>query len=127
MKIEVIVSVGELLDKISILKVKLKNIKDSKKLEEVEKELNALTVCAVEHSVYSEEFINRLEIINSELWDIEDHIRSLDKNNLVETIEFINTARSVYVTNDRRFDIKNEINEHYGSFIKEQKDYENYT
>ena len=127
MKIKVIVSVGELLDKISILRVKLKNIKNSKKLEEVEKELNALTSCAIEHSVYSEEFIDRLEIVNNELWDIEDHIRSLDKNNLVETIEFINTARSVYITNDKRFDIKNEINEHYGSFIKEQKDYESYT
>tara|TARA_R100000458_G_scaffold9704_2_gene7698 strand:+ start:5625 stop:6011 length:387 start_codon:yes stop_codon:yes gene_type:complete len=126
MKIEVIVSVGELLDKISILRVKLKNIKDANKLEEVKKELEVLTTRAISHSVYNEEFVSRLEKINGELWRIEDRIRILEKQQLFG-LEFVEVARSVYVTNDERFNIKNEINEHYGSFIREQKDYEDYT
>ena len=108
------------------LKIKNEKIKDTKKLANVnhelatlEKELSSLNLNG------HEEFLSKLITINSELWDIEDDIRVLEKGAQFDDV-FIKLARSVYITNDKRFEVKNAINDHYGSDIKEVKSYEEY-
>ena len=126
MKISCSVSIGELVDKISILKVKLKNITSAVKAYNVKKEYEELIV-ALNFLELDDvnEYINKLEKINQKLWDIEDNIRKKEKNKSFDD-DFIKLARSVYKTNDERFKIKNEINEKYNSTIREEKDYEDY-
>jgi hypothetical protein len=128
MKIKTAISVGELLDKISILKIKSKKITNKEKLLNISIELSELmSVCNEELSSYKNcnEMIDELEFINTELWEIEDEIRK-QENKKDFNEKFIALARSVYITNDKRFDIKNKINQECGSIIKEEKSYEQY-
>ena len=128
MKIETPISVGELLDKISILKIKSQKIKDTEKLANVNVELaELLGVCNKNLSGYknAKKMIKELKSINLELWDIEDEIRKEESKKKFGK-EFIALARSVYITNDKRFEVKNKINKECGSIIKEEKSYEQY-
>ncbi len=121
------ISLGELVDKISILMIKKKNISDSIKLEHVAKELEFLQKTLKEY--ISEDKINKfiedLVNINSKLWKIEDDIRECERNKLFDQT-FIDLARSVYFTNDQRAKIKNDINKNFGSELVEVKSYEEY-
>lgn len=126
MMVQVKVSLGELVDKLSILKIKKQKINDTQKLVHVENELKVLqeTLDNLQLegiSSYEEELFK----INSELWDIEDCIREKEKAKEFDS-DFIEIARSVYVTNDLRFDVKNRCNQHFGSSLQEVKSYEKY-
>jgi len=128
--IEINASVGELLDKISILKIKEQKINDEKKLLNITKELGLLSSIAekfIEKDKKSyKKFMDELFEINLQLWETEDSIRILEnKKNFND--EFIQLARNVYYSNDKRFEIKSKINKFYGSEIVEEKDYEDYS
>lgn len=125
MKIFTQISAGELLDKVSILKIKKEKISDEEKLVEVEKELAILLKICDEQLEDFASWADKIKETNEILWKIEDNIREKERGKSFDR-EFIELARSVYVTNDLRFKIKDEINSHYGSDIKEQKSYEKY-
>ena len=121
------VSVGELIDKLSILHVKQMKINNPEKLEYVNKEFELLYNFS---SVYlNNEEISKLyhELVetNSKLWDIEDMLRVIETEKTFD-LKFIELARNVYHTNDKRFRLKNEINERTSSEIREVKEYVNY-
>lgn len=118
MKILIPISVGELLDKISILQIKSKHT-DS---PYVTKELEYLTDVAQENGVYDESELNKLLEVNTKLWDIEDKLRELEKSGVFDD-DFIHNARMVYITNDERSRIKKEINQHTNSELVEVKLY----
>ncbi len=124
MKIDV--SIGEVVDKISILSIKLKKIKDREKLKNIRKEYGLLKDSLEEIGIKtgSEEF-KQLEEINLKLWDIEDKIRLKEANKEFDD-EFIQLARSVYFNNDKRSDLKRKINLKHGSELIEEKEYANY-
>ena len=121
------ISLGELVDKISILMIKKKNISDSIKLQHVNKELEFLQKTLKKY--ISEDKINKFLLalvnINSKLWDIEDDIRECERKRLFDQT-FIDLARSVYFTNDERAKVKNDINKTFGSELVEVKSYEEY-
>jgi len=121
------ISVGELMDKISILKIKKKNITDEKKLLFINEELQLLssTLNAVVQDNKINEFLDKLIEVNSKLWKIEDDIRLCERNKKFNQ-HFIDLAREVYITNDKRMDIKLAINNHFGSTIVEVKSYIKY-
>ena len=121
------ISLGELVDKISILKVKQKNIKNNNKLDQVNKELNYLQATLDNHVTKDEidVFLNSLIDINSRLWVIEDDIRECERKKQFDQ-KFIDLARSVYFTNDKRANIKLDINNKFGSDLVEVKSYEEY-
>jgi hypothetical protein len=123
MKIEV--SVGEIVDKLSILKIKTNNIKDSQKLENVTKEYNYLYDIVFSELKISEDDFFNLVSINEKLWDIEDKLRDKERDKSFDD-DFIQLARSVYFTNDKRAEIKKEINMKYGSLFVEEKSYQQY-
>jgi len=127
-KILVEVSVGELLDKISILEIKKDRIKDSKKLEFINDELNVLKE-QLNKNVKSDEKLKKLfhslKEINSKLWFIEDEKRMCEKNSDFSD-KFIKLSRDVHFLNDNRAKIKLEINNLTGSKIKEIKKYQSY-
>ena len=121
------ISLGELVDKISILIIKQKNITDETKLDHVKKELDFLQKTLMNY-VPQEEINNYLENlinINSKLWNIEDDIRECERKKLFDQT-FIDLARSVYFTNDERAKVKNDINKNFGSELVEVKSYEEY-
>ena len=121
------ISVGELMDKISILKIKKKNITDEKKLSFINKELHILLSTlneAVQDNIINE-FLDKLIEVNSKLWKIEDDIRLCESNKKFDQ-HFIDLARAVYITNDKRSDIKLAINNHFGSTLVEVKSYAKY-
>ena len=121
------ISLGELVDKISILIIKQKNITDETKLDHVKKELDFLQKTLMNY-VQQEEINNYLENlinINSKLWNIEDDIRECERKKLFDQ-SFIDLARSVYFTNDERAKVKNDINKNFGSELVEVKSYEEY-
>ena len=121
------ISLGELVDKISILIIKKKNITDETKLDHVKKELDFLQKTLMNY-VQQEEINNYLENlinINSKLWNIEDDIRECERKKLFDQT-FIDLARSVYFTNDERAKVKNDINKTFGSELVEVKSYEEY-
>lgn len=123
---EIPVSIGELLDKISILQIKQQKITDQDKLKHVSYELQLLTQRLKELKLEkTQAFIEDIQRVNTVLWDIEDQIRVKEKSGEFDH-EFISLARSVYKTNDERFIIKNKINEFYGSSVVEVKSYEKY-
>ena len=128
MIIDVPISLGELLDKISILHIKHKNINDDekKKLVEIELELleKKLGLSDLDKNLI-DKYIVRLTEINSKLWKIEDSLRDHERNKTFDK-EFIELARSVYFTNDERSKVKLEINTTFGSKIVEVKSYEKY-
>ena len=118
------VSTGEVADKISILVIKNDKIKDTTQLANVQKELSAL-VESFPAEILIDKLYTELSVINFQLWRIEDNIR--EKERLGEfDAEFIQLARDVYFTNDRRAFIKKEINIKYGSDIIEEKSYNPY-
>ena len=121
------VSLGELVDKISILHIKNKNIKDDEKLKLIREELKLLTITLDGHLKKNDiqEFLDALIKINSELWIIEDDIRDCERSKKFDE-KFISLARSVYITNDKRSEIKLDINKKFGSEIVEVKSYEEY-
>jgi len=127
MKIEV--SNGELLDKISILELKLLKIEDKEKLVNIQKEFETLNpLCQKLFEKYDGELqTHYLELarINGQLWDIEDWIRNCEREKRFDA-EFIQLARSVYVTNDRRSKVKKEINILTNSELVEEKSYKDY-
>lgn len=118
--ITVPVSVGEVLDKISILEIKSERIADYNKLTNVRKELAELQSAAQQHRF--PELEKELKSVNESLWDIEDRIRVKEK--LADfNDEFIELARAVYITNDKRAEIKRQINLIAGSALVEEKSY----
>ena len=127
-KILVEVSVGELLDKLSILEIKKEKIKDSEKLKYINDEYAVLKE-QLSKNVHSdntlEKLFNTLKEINSKLWVIEDDKRMCEKNSDFGE-KFIKLSRNVHFLNDNRAKIKLEINNHTGSKIKEIKEYTSY-
>ena len=127
-KILVEISVGELLDKISILKIKKEKIKDPEKLKFIDDEYKILQT-QLDNNVKSDkkldELFESLKKINSKLWIIEDEKRMCEKKSDFGQ-EFIKLSRNVHFLNDERAKIKFEINTHTGSKIKEIKEYTNY-
>ena len=127
-KILVEVSVGELLDKISILEIKKEKIKDSQKLNFINDEYNVLKEQFnknVKSDGKFEKLFQSLKEINAKLWVIEDDKRMCEKNSDFGE-KFIKLSRDVHFLNDDRANIKLEINNHTGSKIKEIKEYTNY-
>ena len=110
------ISVGELLDKITILQIKSQYSNNSYIL----KELQDLTEIAKEHQVYDEQDLQALKKVNEKLWVIEDEIRQLEKQQDFSST-FIELARQVYITNDQRALIKKQINERTNSTYSEVK------
>jgi Family of unknown function (DUF6165) len=126
--ITVPVSYGEVIDKITILEIKSERIGDPDKVKNVRHELQLLERTwaeATRRKADISEARARLKSVNEELWEIEDRIRVSEAKNAFGD-EFIELARSVYVTNDRRADIKKEINLALGSELVEEKSYEDY-
>jgi len=122
------VSLGELVDKLTILEIKLQKITDSKKLEHINKEYeqlsNELKELKLDKKFLTDKY-NKLFEVNNKLWQIEDEIR---KHEIEKKFDgsFVKLARDVYFTNDERFEIKNQINLFFGSELSEQKEYEKY-
>jgi hypothetical protein len=127
MKIEV--SNGELLDKISILELKLLKIEDKEKLVNVHKEFDTLNPLVQElfekYDSQLQHHYDELAKINGELWDIEDWIRDCEREKRFDK-EFVELARSVYITNDKRSEVKKLINIMTGSGLVEEKSYQDY-
>ncbi len=129
MSIQIDISVGELLDKITILQIKAERIADVSKLENIKKEL-----CILQGQWESSPYIDNnldnniasLKFVNERLWDIEDQIRVKESQQKFDE-EFVKLARSVYFTNDERAEIKREINNKTGSNLVEEKSYSDYT
>ena len=127
MLVNISVSLGELVDKISILMIKQKNIKETSKLENVNKELASLnnTLKKYINEQELDNYLNALLDINTKLWNIEDDIRKCERLKKFDET-FIDLARSVYFTNDERAKIKNDINRTFGSELVEVKSYDKY-
>ena len=127
MKIEI--SIGELIDKLSILEIKLTNIKDSKKSTNVYKELETLNPyfqdLLDEYGEDIKTFYLKISQINKMLWDIEDALREKEASEEFDE-EFVELARSVYITNDQRAAVKKEINLFTNSELVEEKSYKDY-
>ena len=121
------VSVGELIDKLSILHVKQLKISNEEKLEYVNKEFELLYNISSYYlnNQEIENLYHQLVEINKKLWDIEDKLRVIESENNFDST-FIELARKVYFTNDERFRLKNEINLNTSSEIREMKDYKKY-
>jgi predicted transposase YbfD/YdcC len=122
---EIEVSIGEIVDKLSILRIKKNNITDEDKLVNIDKEYDYLY-----HKVFQELKIDTSDfyemiMVNEILWGVEDSIREKERNKEFDQ-DFIEMARSVYVTNDRRAEIKKQINLKYGSLFVEEKSYKEY-
>jgi hypothetical protein len=125
--IQIPVSVGELIDKLSILYIKKNKISNQEKLVFIEEEFELLYNTS---SLYFEDskifqMYHSLVDINSKLWEIEDEIRNIESTKVFDS-KFIQLARQVYLINDERFSVKNMINELTDSKIREQKEYIKY-
>lgn len=122
------ISWGELLDKITILQIKLENLTSQDALNNVARELKQLQAIFFQscpETIQPKELELELKKINQQLWDIEDKIRDKEKHKSFDD-EFIQLARSVYITNDERSRIKRRINETFGSDLIEEKSYADY-
>jgi|SRR6056300_1653205 len=126
---QVEVSIGEFLDKISILELKLLNVKDESKLVNIKREFYYLNPFCTElletHGDELKSLYLKLSRINGDLWVIEDKLRELEAEKRFDD-EFIELARSVYFTNDRRAEVKKDINLMTGSDLVEEKSYKEY-
>ena len=128
MQLQVPVSVGEVLDKITILQIKLSHISDVNKRVNIQNELDALLPLMAGDGFTTDEMqglMAELKSVNEALWDIEDDIREKEAAKSFDA-EFIELARAVYVTNDKRAEIKKQINLATGSALIEEKSYESY-
>jgi hypothetical protein len=127
MKVEI--SNGELLDKISILELKLLKIEDEEKLTNIMVEFDALNPLVIElfekHDGQLQNHYLELAKINGQLWDIEDWIRDCEREKRFDK-EFVELARSVYITNDKRCEVKKLINIMTESGLVEEKSYKEY-
>ena len=122
------ISPGELLDKISILEIKLEKVKDKNSKKEIKKEykiLKGIQICSTKMTGKIKDLFQSVKNVNIELWDIEDRLRIYEKNKDFSK-NFIELARGVYFKNDERAKIKSEINEILKSNIIEIKQYDNY-
>ena len=122
------ISLGELIDKISILQIKKKNIEDIEKQKLINDELTMLDKVlekVLGNNSDIAEYLHQLIEINTKLWKIEDNIRECERQNKFDK-EFIELARGVYFTNDERSKVKLEINKKFGSQIIEVKSYKKY-
>lgn len=128
MNVKLEISIGEFFDKITILEIKKEQISDAEKLVNINKELDALNAL-LDDLPFSrsdvENEVAELKKINEELWVIEDDIRDKESQKSFDQV-FIDLARSVYFTNDRRSDVKRDINIKLGSDFVEEKSYEEY-
>ena len=124
MTIDIKIGIGEALDRVSILEIKLDNIIDEVKLKNIKKEYGHLLLVLqpIEELEGTKLLYDSLYDVNSRLWEVEDLLRVLEKKNDF-TEEFINLARSVYKLNDERAEIKKRINILYGSEFLEEKSY----
>ena len=123
------ISPGELLDKITILQIKAERIDDPTKVANVNTELKLLTEVwnqSVETDEVIEALTQELKRINEALWEIEDEIRDEERNKRFGG-RFIELARAVYVTNDKRAEAKKKVNLHLNSTIVEEKSYQDYS
>jgi hypothetical protein len=121
------ISVGELIDKLSILQIKLYKITDEDKLSFISHEFMLLHEVSRPYLAQQDiaELYKQLVEVNSKLWDVEDRLRVIETEKRFEG-EFIDLARKVYYLNDERFEVKNKINDLTSSEIKEVKEYVNY-
>ena len=128
MQLLIPISVGELIDKITILKIKQSKASDTEKLANVNRELNELDSTWNKNKAPDldiSDLISQLTSVNEKLWDIEDQIRAKEADNSFDQ-EFIELARSVYKQNDLRAALKKEINMRSGSTLVEEKLYQEY-
>ena len=128
MKINIPASIGELFDKITILEIKKSKINDENKLIFINKELNLLKKVVKSKKINTRSLsslVKKLKNVNLKLWNVEDKLRKFEKNKQFKK-DFINYARKVYYTNDKRAILKNEINLKTNSIISEVKSYEKY-
>ena len=126
MLVQVPISVGELLDKITILEIKVGCFGNGPKLANVQAELGRLTaVCAQDGITCDGADFEALRQVNRDLWDVEDRIRAMEFAQDFGA-EFVALARSVYRMNDRRFEVKRRLNERWGSALIEEKSYQQY-
>ncbi|MFV0346777.1 MAG: DUF6165 family protein [Bacteroidales bacterium] len=123
MKIEV--SNGEIVDKLTIIEIKLSEIKDEAKLTNLRKEHGVLDSAVAEIISKDHELYKELLKINKELWDVEDRLRDMERRKDFGSA-FVKDARAVYYTNDRRSEVKRQINDLTGSELIEEKSYEKY-
>ena len=128
MEIKGPISLGELIDKITILEIKNENINDKEKLKNISNELdklftllNSLQLSKKDLDKYSKQ----LYVVNKKLWETEDILRALENEKSFNK-EFIENARNVYKLNDERFRIKNKLNKQFSSEIIEEKSYKEY-
>jgi hypothetical protein len=128
MNVNVEISIGEFFDKVTILEIKRERIQDAGKLENINNELEALNTL-LERLPFSRDDVadevSELKAINEKLWVIEDDIRDKEAAKSFDQA-FIELARSVYITNDKRSDVKRDINIKLGSSFIEEKSYEEY-
>ena len=128
MQLQVPVSVGEVLDKITILQIKRAHISDANKRVNIQNELDALLPLVAADGFTTDEMqglMAELKSVNEALWDIEDDIREKEAAKSFDAA-FIKLARAVYLTNDKRAEIKKQINLATGSALIEEKSYESY-
>jgi hypothetical protein len=123
MKVEV--SNGEIIDKLTIVRIKIERIRDKEKLENLRKEHDILAEASSPIMGQDDPLYKSLYQVNSELWDIEDRIRDFERRKDFGR-DFISTAREVYLKNDRRSEIKRQINIRTSSGLSEEKSYEKY-
>lgn len=125
-EIQTPISIGELVDKLTILEIKSSRITEENKLLNINKELNLLkNICSKNNIDTNNELVFELKKINESLWDIEDKIRDKERSKEFDK-EFIELARAVYITNDKRAEIKKQINIKTGSAFIEEKSYNVY-
>lgn len=137
MRVEIEVAPGELLDKVTILEIKLEKITDEDKLQHIRTEWSTLKVASDKLTLWLEEnqrqqdlkqlglLIPQLKQINQEIWDIEDVVRNCEREQNFDD-EFVQAARLVYITNDKRAVVKKAINVLFNSDIMEEKSYAEY-
>ncbi len=128
MSINIEISIGEFWDKITILQIKADRIKDKNKLINITKELNQLVnhwKKSSHNEIEIDAELKKLRHINEQLWDIEDNIRDKELAQEFDDV-FVELARSVYFINDKRAEVKKEINKKMGSSLVEEKSYKEY-
>jgi predicted nucleic acid-binding Zn-ribbon protein len=128
MNVNLEISIGEFFDKLTILEIKKERISDAAKLVNINKELDSLNNLLLQQHFTRDDVENEvaaLRQVNEALWEIEDDIREKESKKAFDE-RFIELARSVYITNDRRSEIKRDINMKLGSDFVEEKSYEEY-
>ena len=128
MNIKIVAGIGEILDKLSILQIKLIKIKNNEKLKNIDYEYNILLNIVsknIDSNILNNEKYKNLLDVNKKLWNVEDNLREFEKINKFDE-DFIINARSVYILNDQRCYIKKLLNNEYNSNIIEEKSYNSY-